>query len=349
MKLTKSQLKQIIKEEIKSTQLLNEWALDYIVFVNEFAKQVFKSNPQFFMDTDSDFFEDLKDFTRYYKTFSDTEYEMEPEEIKVTKERMDNYRASLLETPLKAALVKAGKQDLWKKYTEMFITGELGASGKNPDTGEPYRPYPKMVGYFFEQLYKMVLDAETKELSKRSVVDAYYEFVETFQEEIEYHFLDDIDDPGVEEVINMFTKKLLDTVKIALIMGQSRGSEAAILHLNMYAEDIEEGRIQDFNDGNLPEYYATKYKIDSYDQYEDIVDYSYTELKYINQLINDIEEKQVVFDGSLSRNLKSQRAQGRTKYGGAAPPSRGNPGQPPGEIYEMVKQELAKLLKERTK
>ena len=348
MKITKSQLKQIIKEEIKSTQLLNEWALPYIVHVNEFAEQVFKSNQQFFMDVNSNFFEDLADFTRYYKRFSDTEYEMEPEEIKVTKERMENYRESMLETPLKAALEEAGKQDLWKKYTEMFITGELGASGKDPDTGEPYRPFPKMVGYFFEQLYKMVLDAEKKELSKRTTADAYYEFVETFQEEVEYHFLDDIDDPAVEEVIGISAQRLLEGIKTALVLGEARGPDAAIGQLNLYAENIER-LIKDIEDGKAVPEFDTEPKIDSWQQEEEVLDYLDTELKYINQLINDIEEGQVVFDGSLSRNLKSQRPQGRTRYRSAAPPSRGNPGQPPGEIYEMVKQELAKLLKERTK
>jgi hypothetical protein len=300
MKITKSQLKQIIKEELKGAQLLKEWGGGYVAQVSSFAQEVFDSNPQAFLSEDSPIRKELGTFVRGYRTFSDNEYHYEPQEKEEYQKQIDAYRKDRLVPLLKKVLEEAGNQDLWKIYTDAFITGEGGDGA-----------YIKMVNYFFEQLSKSIDSAEESELSKRSAYEVYDEIEEEIYEFINYD-LDLNNHEGLENKINTFNDVLMQNIKIALLTPDTP-LEQRIENLHDYSSLIE-GRISDFESGNVPESYKEQGITDEH--YDIIIDYSYFELRRIDQLIEEIEDEQVAFDGGLS---------------------------------EMIKQELAKLLKEHSK
>ena len=335
MKITKSQLKQIIKEEIKSTQLLNEDEadIDTVETLSDFAKEVFNINPKGFVQL-------YFDEKGYYTNFADDVFDFDDELKQLVKDRTEKL------SPKQTKMFPQEEIDIlfdfYNKFEDLMddtgvmflmenvIEQAIGAYSEQIDEfnemfinwpGEgPLPDYIDYTGYFFKQLYELAKAAEkatNKEIAQ-GLEDSTQEFFQALE--------------NLESIVPEEREYFREVVK-ALMVGDIGQSDTNVNNriLNIAMEALLAGKIE----------WAAANSIEkALNRFFGIPHFSLGETE---------DEWKEIAGYYKSLKLDRMRAQGRTKYGGAAPPSRGNPGQPPGEIYEMVKQELAKLLKERTK
>jgi hypothetical protein len=333
MKITKSQLKQIIKEEIKSTQLLNEAGQDTVQTLSNFAKEVFNINPkgfvQLYFDENGYYTEEAEDVFKFddelkqlvedrTEKLSPKQTKMFPqEEIDILFDFYDKFEDLMRETGVMLSMETAIEQAIGAYSEQIDQFNEFFTNW--PGEG-PLPEYIDYTGYFFNQLYELAKEKEEaiNDEIGQELEDSTQEFIQALENLV----------LKVPEEREYFTK-----VATALIKGDidqnDDGVNNRILKIVMYA--LLDGKIE----------WAAANSIEKVlNRFFGIPHFSLGETE---------DEWKEIAGYYKSLKLDRMRPQGRTRYRSAAPPSRGNPGQPPGEIYEMIKQELAKLLKERTK
>ena len=184
MKITKTQLKQIIKEELKGTQLLNEWEAGSIGPIADLAEKIFQANPEgfarLFFEADysgkqyyywTDFTDDVNNFKEGVSDILDARSQGEIDETQSAQQILylyDNY--PYLEQEL--------EQTFWEGEAEGDpINGKDGYydllvghrnAGEMPSDPSELPPYAELLGYFFGYLYTAAEQAAEQLRSKQA-------------------------------------------------------------------------------------------------------------------------------------------------------------------------------------